>query len=57
MTSSNLTLVETVTSAKLANKINSQVKQGTVGVFVQVTTSNLQKELVFKIYLSGEHFW
>ena len=57
MTSSNLTLVETVTSAKLANKINSQVKQGTVGVFVQVKTSNLEKELVFKIYLSGEHFW
>ena len=36
MTSSNLTLIETVTSTKLANKINSQVKQGTLGVFVQV---------------------
>ena len=40
MTSSNLTLIETVTSAKLANKINSQVKQGTLGVFVQVMASS-----------------
>merc|ERR1711879_383496 len=39
MTSANLTLIETVTSTKLANKINSQVKQGTLGVFVQVNTS------------------
>ena len=44
MTSSNLTLIETVTSAKLANKINSQVKQGTLGVFVQVMASWLQQE-------------
>ena len=39
MTSANLTLIETVTSTKLANKINSQVKQGTLGVFVQVKIS------------------
>jgi len=35
-----LTLVETVTSAKLASKMNAQIKDGSpVGVFVQVNTS------------------
>jgi len=40
MSCPRLTLIETVTSTKLANKINSQVKDGNkIGIFVQVNTS------------------
>ena len=40
----NLTLIETITSSKLATKINNQLSSSTVGVFVQVNTSGEQNK-------------
>ena len=42
MSCPRLTLIETVTSTKLANKINSQVKDGNkIGIFVQVSCNEI----------------
>ena len=40
----NLTIIETITSSKLATKINNQLSSSTVGVFVQVNTSGEQNK-------------
>ena len=40
----NLTVIETITSSKLATKMNNQLSTSTVGVFVQVNTSGEQNK-------------